>query len=1378
MAAMEPDPPPDLQKFPSKDGVVDIDETNPTQKESETSNLQHIRNSSDFTVAIERNEAATVQGNSGESPANRTAIWTSYGDIRDGAPPGFCNPPRGAPHTKSPTPLDDGGAGNTLSNSDVGVPATFELPDQCHLVEELNTSTIIQKSPPSSKSNLSNINSNNSGGEAISGSGGAAASDGENSKLSVGFVDDHTRNTINQKAPSSTTPNTLNLEIRVAPPPAGGGAAAEPQTQNWQCQTAQHNEGSPPMQKAPSGMPHFNSNLTFRVSNLSSTDTSGSAGSPATGKNIFELNFNPQHQTNPQEQIFSKKDPSNNSNVDSSLDPKEKTTGTIFPVNAQNKSQSKSNPHTLRNEINQTTQFLGTSNSNSKIPTCVTRGENSLIVPEAVLVDRITTLGNPSTSTNPKHTNHPPVSDFPPISSNFQKFDPKNSKNPIVSFTPSALPPKTKSPNNQPTTTNHPPPPIAKQSMATRLRAKQAEHTTRIDLTPPKRVTKQGCPAIMFKREDYMVKMAESCKYTLIGKFYSPMPKMEVIRKKFISQTELRGKVKITHFNSRHIYIDLDNEHDRTTVLDSKRMYIDGVFMRFQVWTPTFDPNYETPILPVWVILPELPWHCFHKEFVTLLLADVGQVLHLDMAFMQKTRGSVAKAKVQMDITKPRIQSVWIGFDENDDPNGEGRWQDIEYEDVPLYCTYCKHQGHTPLACPVSRRDTECNKAKDKEEEPKKDASPKITGMISTPIVLTNAISFRQQVPLEETTTTNQEGSRKAQEDSTNQNRNQISNNQWETQKRRNFKGKTQTVQNTQTIQGNTQQHEHQPGIDSMLPIPHGSPSSFNVLNVLTAAAEVVNGGEDGGIQEKPTNLQEGVSRGGVVSHVLHENLMVDPRNDFRAPATTSHIQHSSSQHVNKRDSVDAQKMASKLPPAVTIGCETTVDFGRLSSPSLRTEQQQFRSVDVGANQSQKMTQQVAQNLQVLGGSATVGLREAIHVLDATSAATMEENRVHNRAIQMQKQRPADAPIPTKKMTNTATPYQPQNSQENRVHNKATQMQGSRPAAAGLEQNLHGFGPISASTLKEKSVQVVAPKLISIQHNSQGVDHTENVENDQHYGCSFSITSSDQTSSLSSHQVQHSNSKQKDNATISGIEFSASPSPYNQQATSKTLRKKRTRKKKQEKKQEAATPTPPTTADTGGKDNNGEVFSNSCSQYVLLDQSTPIRSPDFSCEDPLNLTPLNIQPAPFTQPENATNILCTNNDAQTSTPDSDDEYGVIHSEDEYDQDFQGEVELENEEETDEQSNSIAAPSKTTTKVTNDEMNQLANKQGLSPRGMVRMRGTTGHDDIPCPGRPRGQPRGISTGATPAPDLDIVPEHVEEYQDTPIPPQPEGPPPVS
>ncbi|XP_055830955.1 uncharacterized protein LOC129899991 [Solanum dulcamara] len=68
-----------------------------------------------------------------------------------------------------------------------------------------------------------------------------------------------------------------------------------------------------------------------------------------------------------------------------------------------------------------------------------------------------------------------------------------------------------------------------------------------------------------------------------------------------------------------------------------------------------------------------------------------------------------------------------------------------------------------------------------------------------------------------------------------------------------------------------------EPSIDLSLPQPHGSPNNFNVVNDV---AVVVYGGEDGGIQEEPTNLQEGVTRG-------RESTLVDHRNDIRAPATT-----------------------------------------------------------------------------------------------------------------------------------------------------------------------------------------------------------------------------------------------------------------------------------------------------------------------------------------------------------------------------------------------------------------------------------------------------------------------------------------------------------
>ncbi|KAG5580336.1 hypothetical protein H5410_050963 [Solanum commersonii] len=70
---------------------------------------------------------------------------------------------------------------------------------------------------------------------------------------------------------------------------------------------------------------------------------------------------------------------------------------------------------------------------------------------------------------------------------------------------------------------------------------------------------------------------------------------------------------------------------------------------------------------------------------------------------MQKTRGSVAKVRVQIDITKERPQHVWLGFSEKD-PN-LGKWQIIEYEDVPSYCIYCKHQGHVIGECPQKEKD-------------------------------------------------------------------------------------------------------------------------------------------------------------------------------------------------------------------------------------------------------------------------------------------------------------------------------------------------------------------------------------------------------------------------------------------------------------------------------------------------------------------------------------------------------------------------------------------------------------------------------------------------------------------------------------------------
>ena len=118
------------------------------------------------------------------------------------------------------------------------------------------------------------------------------------------------------------------------------------------------------------------------------------------------------------------------------------------------------------------------------------------------------------------------------------------------------------------------------QSLADGLRCNQSKNEILIVLNDPIHTTRQGYPAVLLDENDYYVKLAECCKYTLVGKFTNTMPKIELIRKSFTLQTQLTGGVKITHFNSRHVYIDLDNEFDYITVWKKLRMTIEGQLMR------------------------------------------------------------------------------------------------------------------------------------------------------------------------------------------------------------------------------------------------------------------------------------------------------------------------------------------------------------------------------------------------------------------------------------------------------------------------------------------------------------------------------------------------------------------------------------------------------------------------------------------------------------------------------------------------------------------------------------------------------------------------------------------------------------------------------
>lgn len=132
--------------------------------------------------------------------------------------------------------------------------------------------------------------------------------------------------------------------------------------------------------------------------------------------------------------------------------------------------------------------------------------------------------------------------------------------------------------------------------------------------TTPRQTMKQGKPFVITNMYDYTHKLTVDCKYTLVGKFSTTMPIVELINNSFIQHNLLSGGFNITKYHKEHVFIDLLNDLD------------------------------------------------YKKNFLTLLLESVGKVLYLDIVSIKRPRDRIVKVKMQKDLTKPRPRHVFMGY--------------------------------------------------------------------------------------------------------------------------------------------------------------------------------------------------------------------------------------------------------------------------------------------------------------------------------------------------------------------------------------------------------------------------------------------------------------------------------------------------------------------------------------------------------------------------------------------------------------------------------------------------------------------------------------------------------------------------------------------
>nr|GMD12985.1 calcium-dependent protein kinase 1-like [Ipomoea batatas] len=100
----------------------------------------------------------------------------------------------------------------------------------------------------------------------------------------------------------------------------------------------------------------------------------------------------------------------------------------------------------------------------------------------------------------------------------------------------------------------------------------------------------------------------------------------------------------------------------------------------------------------VWFQLPNLPIHLFDFESISRICALIGREIALDSATSGKSRPSVARVRLEIDVLKQEMDRIWVEF-VTDNGNFSGFWQPIVRERVLAHCRWCSRFGHREESC-------------------------------------------------------------------------------------------------------------------------------------------------------------------------------------------------------------------------------------------------------------------------------------------------------------------------------------------------------------------------------------------------------------------------------------------------------------------------------------------------------------------------------------------------------------------------------------------------------------------------------------------------------------------------------------------------------
>lgn len=170
--------------------------------------------------------------------------------------------------------------------------------------------------------------------------------------------------------------------------------------------------------------------------------------------------------------------------------------------------------------------------------------------------------------------------------------------------------------------------------------------------------------------------------------------------------------------DQHHVTIHMGSSTDTNRALARSCNKVKSSLHRLFRWTPDFEIGRESSFTAVWVKMFHLPLHYFNESALHLLGSLLGTVLKIHTSTVNLTQQYYAKVCIEMDVSKPFLNTLWIGTSK------EYGWTiELEYEGNHAYCDYCGILGHTVGLCQKKREDHgKAKSVKGKEKMPSEQA--------------------------------------------------------------------------------------------------------------------------------------------------------------------------------------------------------------------------------------------------------------------------------------------------------------------------------------------------------------------------------------------------------------------------------------------------------------------------------------------------------------------------------------------------------------------------------------------------------------------------------------------------------------------------------